>query len=51
MTRLWDKGEPLDREILEFTAGEDHHLDNRLVAWEASLPLIVDGASPVVRLV
>ena len=34
MTRLWDKGEPLDREILEFTAGEDHHLDNRLVGWD-----------------
>ena len=34
MTRLWDKGEPLDERILRFTAGEDHHLDERLVAYD-----------------
>ena len=34
MTRLWDKGAPLDRRVLEFTAGEDHALDNRLVAYD-----------------
>jgi argininosuccinate lyase len=35
MTRLWDKGEPLDAEVLAFTAGEDHVLDDRLVAHDA----------------
>ncbi len=34
MNRLWDKGAPLDRRVLEFTAGEDHALDNRLVACD-----------------
>ena len=34
MTRLWDKGAPLDRRVLEFTAGEDHVLDDRLVAYD-----------------
>ncbi|TAK55239.1 MAG: argininosuccinate lyase [Gammaproteobacteria bacterium] len=34
MSRLWDKGAPLDRRVLEFTAGEDHALDNRLVAYD-----------------
>ena len=34
MTRLWDKGTPLDRRVLEFTAGEDHHMDDRLVAHD-----------------
>ena len=34
MTRLWDKGVPLDRRVLEFTAGEDHALDDRLVAYD-----------------
>jgi argininosuccinate lyase len=39
MTRLWDKGTPLDARVLEYTAGEDHLLDNRLVHYdiEASL--------------
>ena len=32
MSRLWDKGAPLDDRVLRFTAGEDHGLDNRLVA-------------------
>ncbi|HEY5624661.1 MAG TPA: argininosuccinate lyase [Gammaproteobacteria bacterium] len=34
MTRLWDKGTPLDERILRFTAGEDHRLDERLVAYD-----------------
>jgi argininosuccinate lyase len=35
MTRLWDKGAPLDARVLRYTAGEDHQLDNRLVAYDA----------------
>lgn len=35
MTRLWDKGAPLDARVLHYTAGEDHALDNRLVAYDA----------------
>jgi argininosuccinate lyase len=31
MTRLWDKGAPLDARVLAYTAGEDHTLDDRLV--------------------
>ena len=34
MKRLWDKGEPLDAQILRYTAGEDHLLDDRLVAYD-----------------
>ncbi|MBF8292732.1 MAG: argininosuccinate lyase [Steroidobacteraceae bacterium] len=34
MSRLWDKGASLDRRVLEFTAGEDHALDDRLVAYD-----------------
>ena len=34
MKRLWDKGEPLDERILRYTAGEDHSLDGRLVAYD-----------------
>jgi argininosuccinate lyase len=34
LTRLWDKGTPLDARVLEFTAGEDHALDNRLVRYD-----------------
>jgi argininosuccinate lyase len=34
MTRLWDKGEPLDEKILRYTAGEDHALDARLVRYD-----------------
>ncbi|MFQ5633855.1 MAG: argininosuccinate lyase [Gammaproteobacteria bacterium] len=34
MKRLWDKGEPLDRQILRYTAGEDHLLDDRLVPYD-----------------
>jgi argininosuccinate lyase len=34
MSRLWDKGAPLDARVLAFTAGEDHALDDRLVAYD-----------------
>jgi argininosuccinate lyase len=34
MTRLWDKGLPLDARVLQFTAGDDHVLDNRLVRYD-----------------
>ncbi len=34
MTRLWDKGKPLDQRVLEYTAGQDHALDDRLVAYD-----------------
>ncbi len=34
MTRLWDKGTPLDELVLRYTAGEDHALDERLVAYD-----------------
>src|SRR5262245_47075296 len=35
MTRLWDKGAPLDDRVLEYTAGEDFALDERLVRYDA----------------
>jgi argininosuccinate lyase len=34
MTRLWDKGAPLDARVLAFTAGEDYALDERLVRYD-----------------
>jgi argininosuccinate lyase len=34
VSRLWDKGAPLDARVLEYTAGEDHALDDRLVAHD-----------------
>lgn len=34
MTRLWEKGLPLDRRVLAFTAGEDYQLDARLVPYD-----------------
>jgi argininosuccinate lyase len=34
MSRLWDKGSKLDERVLQYTAGEDHALDNRLVAYD-----------------
>ena len=34
MTRLWDKGAPLDERVLQYTAGEDHALDDRLVKYD-----------------
>ncbi|MGC4029072.1 MAG: argininosuccinate lyase [Steroidobacteraceae bacterium] len=36
MTRLWDKGTPLDSRVLQFTAGEDHALDERLVRYDVA---------------
>src|ERR1700722_20796729 len=34
MTRLWDKGAPLDARVLGYTAGDDYVLDNRLVRYD-----------------
>jgi argininosuccinate lyase len=34
MTRLWDKGAPLDEKVLAYTAGDDYVLDNRLVEYD-----------------
>jgi len=34
MTRLWDKGAPLDARVLDYSAGEDHALDERLVPYD-----------------
>jgi argininosuccinate lyase len=34
VTRLWDKGVPLDQRVLAYTAGTDHALDDRLVAYD-----------------
>ena len=34
MSRLWDKGAPLDERVLRYTAGEDYVLDERLVAYD-----------------
>lgn len=34
MSRLWEKGLPLDQRVLRYTAGEDHLLDARLVAYD-----------------
>jgi argininosuccinate lyase len=34
MTRLWDKGGSLDGRVLQYTAGDDHALDDRLVAYD-----------------
>jgi argininosuccinate lyase len=34
VSRLWDKGEPLDERVLRYTAGEDHKLDERLVPYD-----------------
>ena len=34
MTRMWDKGAPLDERILGFTAGDDHLLDQRLLEYD-----------------
>lgn len=34
MTRLWDRGEPLDAAVLGYTAGDDASLDDRLVAYD-----------------
>ena len=34
MSRLWDKGAPLDERVLRYTAGEDFALDERLVGYD-----------------
>ena len=34
MSRLWDKGTPLDQRVLQYTAGEDYALDERLVPYD-----------------
>ena len=34
MSRLWEKGLPLAERVLRYTAGEDHVLDERLVAYD-----------------
>ena len=34
MSRLWEKGLPLDERVLRYTAGEDHALDARLVPYD-----------------
>lgn len=34
MSRLWEKGLPLDQRVLQYTAGEDHKLDARLVPFD-----------------
>src|SRR5262249_35971005 len=34
MSRLWDKGAPLDSRVLNYTAGEDYALDERLVRYD-----------------
>jgi argininosuccinate lyase len=34
MTRLWDKGKPLDARVLAYTAGDDYLLDGRLVEYD-----------------
>jgi argininosuccinate lyase len=39
VTRLWDKGAPLDARVLEYTAGEDYALDERLVRYDVRASL------------
>jgi argininosuccinate lyase len=34
VSRLWEKGLPLDERVLRYTAGEDHLLDERLLAYD-----------------
>ena len=52
MSRLWDKGAPLDERVLRYTAGEDHALDNRLVAYDVRASIahaeMLQRAGPVV---
>jgi argininosuccinate lyase len=43
MTRLWDKGEPLDERVLRYTAGEDHLLDARLVPYDVTASIAHAG--------
>ncbi len=39
MTRLWDKGAPLDARVLAYTAGDDYPLDERLVRYDVQASL------------
>ncbi len=39
MSRLWDKGAPLDGRVLQYTAGEDYALDERLVQYDVAASL------------
>src|SRR5579872_4309911 len=39
MSRLWDKGAPLDSRVLHYTAGEDYALDERLVRYDVAASL------------
>ncbi len=39
MSRLWDKGAPLDERVLAYTAGDDYLLDERLVKHDARASL------------
>jgi argininosuccinate lyase len=34
VTRLWDKGAPLDARVLAYTAGDDYAVDERLVPYD-----------------
>jgi argininosuccinate lyase len=34
VSRLWDKGAPLDERVLAYTAGDDYSLDERLVKYD-----------------
>jgi argininosuccinate lyase len=34
LSRLWDKGAPLDERVLAYTAGDDYALDERLVQYD-----------------
>ena len=43
MTRLWDKGGELDETVLRYTAGEDHLLDGRLVAYDVKASIAHAG--------
>ena len=43
MTRLWDKGGKLDEAVLRYTAGEDHRLDGRLVAYDVQASIAHAG--------
>ncbi len=36
MSRLWEKGEAVDAAVLAYTVGEDHRLDERLVAYDVA---------------
>src|SRR3954466_6663804 len=39
MSRLWDKGAPLDERVLAYTAGDDYALDERLVKYDVRASL------------